>query len=74
MKKGDVLLLYTDGATETLNAEGDEFGVQRLSDVLKESYTDGADAVIAKILTTLEEFSGNGQQNDDITLIAVEKR
>jgi len=74
MKDGDVLLLYTDGATETLNADGEEFGVQRLSDALKESYTDGADAVIAKILETLKEFNGNDQQNDDITLIAVEKR
>lgn len=74
IKKGDVLLLYTDGATETLNADGEEFGIQRLSDVLKESYTEGADAVIAKILATLEEFRAAGRQNDDITLIAVEKR
>ncbi|NOY00987.1 MAG: SpoIIE family protein phosphatase [Verrucomicrobia bacterium] len=74
LKKGDVLLLYTDGATETLDADGEEFGVQRLSDVLHDSYQDGADAVIANILTTLKEFSGNDQQNDDITLIAVEKR
>ncbi len=74
MKEGDVLLLYTDGATETLNSDGEEFGIQRLSDVLKESYNDGADAVIAKVLEALKEFSDNYQQNDDITLIAVEKR
>jgi len=74
MKEGDVLLLYTDGATETLDRNGEEFGVQRLSDVLKESYAKGADAVIEKILETLKKFSDNNQQNDDITLIAVEKR
>ena len=74
MNEGDVLLLYTDGATETLDTKGEEFGIQRLSDVLKDSAADGADAVIAKILETLKEFSDNHQQNDDITLIAVEKR
>lgn len=74
MQTGDVLLLYTDGSTETLNRAGDEFGVERLSSVLKESHHLGADAVIDKVLAALEEFSGSGQQNDDITLIAVEKR
>jgi len=74
MKKGDVLLLYTDGATETLNSHDEEFGIQNLSYALKASYTDGADAVIAKVSQELEEFGGKGQQNDDITLIAVEKR
>ena len=59
---------------ETLDANGEEFGIQRLSDVLKESYTEGADAVIEKVLASLKEFSNNYQQNDDITLIAVEKR
>ncbi len=74
MQTGDVLLLYTDGATEMLDETGEEFGVGRLSDVLRESHQQGADAVIEKILASLEEFSGRGQQNDDITLIAVEKR
>jgi sigma-B regulation protein RsbU (phosphoserine phosphatase) len=46
MNEGDVLLLYTDGATETLNTKGEEFGVERLSNILKQSYADGADAVI----------------------------
>ncbi|MFK5921128.1 MAG: SpoIIE family protein phosphatase [Verrucomicrobiota bacterium] len=74
MKTGDVLLLYTDGVTETLDAEGEEFGVQRLSDVLKASHHEGADVVIEKISAALKDFSGHDQQIDDITLIAVEKR
>ncbi|MCF6312635.1 MAG: SpoIIE family protein phosphatase [Verrucomicrobiales bacterium] len=74
MHSGDVLLLYTDGVTETLDPDGDEFGTQRLSEVLRQSHSEGADAVIEKILAALTEFSGKAQQIDDITLIAVEKR
>lgn len=74
MQAGDVLLLYTDGATETLDKGGEEFGANRLSDVLRQSHSQGAAAVIEKILATLEDFRAGGQQNDDITLIAVEKR
>ncbi len=74
MKTGDILLLYTDGVTETLNPDGEEFGIQGLSEVLKSSYEEGADAVIEKISAALKAFSGHDQQIDDITLIAVEKR
>jgi sigma-B regulation protein RsbU (phosphoserine phosphatase) len=74
VQTGDALLLYTDGATEALNAAGDEFGVDTLEAKFKEDAPKGAKASIDGLQAALSEFSGDQPQNDDITLIAIEKR
>ncbi|MEM7146193.1 MAG: GAF domain-containing SpoIIE family protein phosphatase [Verrucomicrobiota bacterium] len=74
METGDCLLLYTDGVNETLNPEGDEFGLEALQHSLEASASDGANAIVEKIADDLRAFMGDTPQNDDITLIAVEKR
>jgi sigma-B regulation protein RsbU (phosphoserine phosphatase) len=74
MQSGDALLLYTDGVNETLNRDGEEFGVDALRLALEASAADGADAIVSQISSDLRAFMGDTPQNDDITLIAVEKR
>jgi sigma-B regulation protein RsbU (phosphoserine phosphatase) len=74
MESGDALLLYTDGVNETLNPDGDEFGVDALRQSLETSAADGAGAVVSQISRDIRAFMGDTPQNDDITLIAVEKR
>ncbi|MCB1086383.1 MAG: SpoIIE family protein phosphatase [Verrucomicrobiae bacterium] len=71
---GDVLLLYTDGVTEAADPEENEFGIQRLREVLAESASGGAQAVVEAVSEALTRFTGTAPQSDDITLIAVEKR
>jgi sigma-B regulation protein RsbU (phosphoserine phosphatase) len=74
MESGDALLLYTDGVNETLNQEGLEFGVDALRQSLETAAAAGAAAVVDQISSDLRAFMGDTPQNDDITLIAVEKR
>lgn len=71
---GDVLLLYTDGVIELLDQTGEEFGLPRLKEALRVGSPAGADGVVEAISTAMEAFSGGKIQNDDITLIAIEKR
>jgi len=73
LERDDCLVLYTDGVTETLNAEGEEFGLERMMQSVRASATDGAQAIVKKIIGDVRDFTGSLPQNDDITLIAVRK-
>ncbi len=73
LSRGDILLLYTDGVNEATDQRGDEFGLERLNATLVNAAPDGAAAVIESIRNAVEHFAGNVAQNDDITLVAIEK-
>ncbi len=70
---GDGLLLYTDGATEALDAHETEFGLARLVQSLQANAPKGAAATVANIAAELREFAGHAAQHDDITLIYIRK-
>jgi sigma-B regulation protein RsbU (phosphoserine phosphatase) len=69
MESGDVLVAYTDGVTDSLNAEGIEFGEERLRSLIAESLHLTAHRLIERIISTLHNWQGDAPQHDDITLI-----
>ena len=73
LERDDCLVLYTDGVTETLNAEGDEFGLDRVIQAVRARANDGAQPIVKKIIQDVRDFTGSLPQNDDITLIAIRK-
>jgi sigma-B regulation protein RsbU (phosphoserine phosphatase) len=73
LERDDCLVLYTDGLTETLDSEGDEFGVDRMRESVRASANDGAQAIVKRIIEDVREFTGSVPQNDDMTLIAIRK-
>jgi sigma-B regulation protein RsbU (phosphoserine phosphatase) len=73
LNQGDLLLLYTDGLTETLDNEGSEFGVPRLSAQLLENAGRGAGEMLSHLASSVRSFAGDQPQHDDITLIALRK-
>lgn len=68
MAPGDTLALYTDGVTEACNAEGEEFGRDRLVAVLRRHDSLSAEATIHAVLDDVQQHAV-GEQTDDITLI-----
>lgn len=70
---GDVLLLYTDGVDEAVNPAGEEFGVERVREMLKKNFDRTSEGIISKFSEELRAFVGSRDQSDDITLIAVKK-
>jgi phosphoserine phosphatase RsbU/P len=74
LQSEDCLILYTDGITEALDSQGDEFGLQRVIESVLSSAKDGAAAIITRLTDDLRAFIGPHPQNDDITLIAIRKR
>jgi len=73
LEHNDCLVLYTDGLTETLNSEGEEFGVDRMMQSVRASANDGAQAMVKRIIGDVREFTGSVPQNDDMTLIAIRR-
>ena len=73
LERDDCLVLYTDGVTEALNTDGDEFGLERAIESVRASATDGAQTIVKKIIEDVRNFTGSLPQNDDITLIAIRK-
>lgn len=65
---GDMLVLFSDGVTDAINAEGEQFGVGRLSRIVHEYAPRGAQAVCDAIFDGVLRFQGTGSQFDDITL------
>jgi len=73
LERGDCLVLYTDGVTEALNSDGNEFGLERTIQAVRASAGDGANAIVKRVIDDVRSFVGSQPQNDDITLIAIRK-
>ncbi|HEX9926252.1 MAG TPA: PP2C family protein-serine/threonine phosphatase, partial [Anaerolineae bacterium] len=67
---GDLLLLYTDGVTEAINQREEQFGRERLADVIR--HQDGLSArdLIQALRQALETYIAGQALADDITIIA----
>jgi sigma-B regulation protein RsbU (phosphoserine phosphatase) len=71
VKSGDVLLLYSDGITEAMNASHHLFDLSRLESALKESAHFPADKIVERINLRLDEFVQSEEPHDDITMVAI---
>lgn len=71
----DVLVLYTDGVTEALNEDDEEFGVERLKTAVHTAIhatpSASAENIIEEILTAVRAFAQDAPQTDDFTLLVV---
>ena len=71
LSRGDLLFLYTDGLTEAENTEHDQFGEQRMTEVLA-SLTDSRPRHVADTMqAAVEAFVGDAEQSDDLTMLAI---
>jgi len=65
----DILVMYTDGVTEAINQQGEEFGVNRLLEIIKGNINLTARALRLKIVEEVRSFAPS--QGDDLTLVVV---
>lgn len=72
LKPGDKLVLYSDGLTESENADNVFFDTQRLREVLRANAAAGSTAMHAAILAAVDAFTGGGLISDDITAVVIE--
>jgi phosphoserine phosphatase RsbU/P len=68
LHSGDLLVIYTDGVTEAQNPRGDEYGEERLAELIEANRDLSLNEILVLIQANVQEFSG-ATQADDITLI-----
>jgi len=68
---GDVLVAYTDGLTEAFDNQEEQFGEQRLEEVIREHKKKSARKVLDSIERRLHTFIDGASQSDDITLLVM---
>jgi len=73
LESGDLLVIYTDGVTEAANADGEEFGEDRLLEAIWAYRSMPPGALLRAISAEVQRFS-YGEQADDLTLVVVKSR
>jgi serine phosphatase RsbU (regulator of sigma subunit)/putative methionine-R-sulfoxide reductase with GAF domain len=73
LQPGDLLVCYTDGVTEAINADEEPFDVDRLKEAIVASQADGAEAVVEGIIAAQMAFCGNQPPFDDVTLLVIQR-
>jgi sigma-B regulation protein RsbU (phosphoserine phosphatase) len=71
LKKGDLVALYTDGVSEAMNTDGEEYGMDRFIAVLKQNRDRELSQLIEAIIASIKDFTKDAPQSDDITLILI---
>ena len=71
IEAGDLLVGFTDGISEAMNAADEEWGEEALGEFLLAHRADTARDIIPKIVTAADGFADGHPQHDDMTLIAV---
>lgn len=73
LNSGDVLVVYSDGVSEANNLAEEEFGLDRLINVLKANLANTASGIRDKVESALSEFTGTAPANDDITIVIAKR-
>jgi serine phosphatase RsbU (regulator of sigma subunit) len=68
---GDLLFLFTDGITEALAPDGEQYGESRLEAILEDSRAESPTAVVERVVGAVDAFAGKREQSDDITCLAL---
>ena len=71
LRAGDLLVAFTDGVTDALNSAGEEFGEERLKDVLRAAVGASAGEVSERLADTMRDWIGSAEQHDDLTFVVV---
>ncbi|MHC1739121.1 MAG: GAF domain-containing SpoIIE family protein phosphatase [Ignavibacteriaceae bacterium] len=69
LEKDDVVILYTDGITESKNSKHEDFGIEKLKEIINNNKSESSDKISSEIIKEVTTFSENHSQHDDITLV-----
>ena len=73
LKVGDVALIFTDGITESRNKGNDEFGEEKLTELIRKNSKLSAQKLLEKIHEKVKSFTAGTDPMDDMTLVVIKK-
>jgi sigma-B regulation protein RsbU (phosphoserine phosphatase) len=71
LRRNDTVFLYSDGLTDSFNADEEEFGEKRLLDLLVENRFLGVEELKQKVINAAVDFAGGRPQYDDFTVVVL---
>jgi sigma-B regulation protein RsbU (phosphoserine phosphatase) len=73
LKSGDMLVAYTDGVVEPENPYGEQFGEDRLKDLLVKHGGEASNEIIARVMESVEQWTTSSELQDDMTMLVVRR-
>jgi sigma-B regulation protein RsbU (phosphoserine phosphatase) len=73
LEKGDALVMYTDGVTEAMNIDYQQFGEERLKETLEDVAMHNCQEMVDAIKSDVAAFAGEAEQSDDITVLTLKR-
>ena len=73
LEPGDTAVFYTDGVSEAMNGENEEFGMDRFSQVFADAPPSGAIAANKAVFEAVQQFADGTPQSDDITCLVLRR-
>jgi serine phosphatase RsbU (regulator of sigma subunit) len=74
LRPGDTLVLYSDGITEAMNVAGDEFGEDRVCDVVQGVLGEPPELILKAVFDAVDAFARGAPQHDDLTAVVLRFR
>ncbi len=74
LKSGDILVAYTDGVTEPENAQGEEYGEERLRRAVSHRADQALQSVIEDVMDDVVRWTGDSTLQDDMTMLVLRRR
>lgn len=74
LQPGDGIVLYTDGITEAENIANEQFGLERLCQVISRNWNESADEIKNRIINEVMQFIGEQKVYDDLALVIMKQK
>ena len=71
--KNDKIILYTDGITEAMNADLNEYGFEKLENFLNRNVNKSPSELLSSLLIDISNFTKNAEQKDDLTALIIQR-
>ena len=69
--KDTIIFLYTDGLTDAINIDNQRFGKERMIKVLDQLKGSNTETLVKGMMRSIDEFVGEADQADDLTMLAI---
>jgi len=73
IEKGDILVFYTDGLIERQNQSGEQFGFERLKNIVKNIKNNSAAEIRDSVIKEAYNFGNKSKWLDDVTVVVIKK-
>ena len=74
LEHGDTLVMFTDGVTEAMNGAEQEFGAERLDNILSGLASNSSQQIVEAVKAGVRDFVDGAEQSDDITMLVLKRK